>query len=79
MAKYLLNILLVLFCHIIVPIMLPNTILNRQENRELLEHLKEGLSLMSKAYKLVIGTPTEAVLETLLLKYINKVINPLWC
>ena len=78
MVKYSLNILLVLF-YIIVPLMLPNTVLNRQENRELLEHLKEGLSLMSKAYKLVIGTPTEAVLETLLLKYINKVINPLWC
>ena len=34
--------------------------------------LKEGLFLMTEAYKAVLGTEEEAMLEELLLKYINK-------
>ena len=43
-----------------------------QEDRELIADLKEGLFLMTEAYKAVLGTSDEEMLEELLLKYINK-------
>ena len=43
-----------------------------QEDRELITDLKEGLFLMTGAYKSVLGTQDEQTLEELLLKYINK-------
>ena len=46
-----------------------------QENRELIANLKEGLFLMTEAYKRVLGTKEEQMLEDLLLKYINMVSN----